>query len=91
MQSTCQYAKSLAARLRLADPHGLWFSLTRVANEDALPAGLTTAAATHDAWFRAKVREALDDPRPGIPHAEIEAHFSGRRARALIKAAESQV
>jgi hypothetical protein len=25
-------------------------------------------AREHDAWFRAKVREALDDPRPGIPH-----------------------
>jgi predicted transcriptional regulator len=22
----------------------------------------------HDAWFRAKVQEALDDPRPGTPH-----------------------
>jgi len=25
-------------------------------------------AREHDAWFRAKVQEALDDPRPGIPH-----------------------
>jgi DNA-damage-inducible protein J len=65
--------------------------LTRIANEGALPAGLTTDAAVHDAWFRAKVQEALDDPRPGIPHAEVEAHFSDRRAGALIKAAESQV
>ncbi len=65
--------------------------LTRIANEGALPAGLTTDAAAHDAWFRAKVQEALDDPRPGIPHAEVEAHFSARRAHALIKAAEGQV
>lgn len=26
------------------------------------------SAAGHDALFRAKVQEALDDPRPGIPH-----------------------
>ena len=25
-------------------------------------------AASYDLWFRAKVREALDDPRPSIPH-----------------------
>jgi hypothetical protein len=25
-------------------------------------------ARDHDAWFRANVREALADPRPGIPH-----------------------
>src|SRR5208337_2241839 len=25
-------------------------------------------AREHDAWFRAKVQEALDDPRPSIPH-----------------------
>jgi hypothetical protein len=40
-----------------------------------------TDAAADDAWFRAKVREALEDPRPAIPHAEVEAHFAGRRAR----------
>jgi hypothetical protein len=22
----------------------------------------------HDTWFRAEVRKAIDDPRPGIPH-----------------------
>jgi predicted transcriptional regulator len=25
-------------------------------------------ARKHDAWFRAGVQQALDDPRPGIPH-----------------------
>ena len=35
--------------------------------------------ATHDAWFRAKVQEALDDPRPAIPHEKVEAHFAARR------------
>ena len=33
----------------------------------------------HDAWFRARVQEALDDPRPGIPHEQVMAEV-----RALI-------
>ena len=42
-------------------------------------------ARTHDAWFRAKVREALDDPRGAIPHEEVKAHFAKRRAVAIRK------
>ncbi len=63
--------------------------LTRVANEGALPAGLTVDTAAHDAWFRAKVQEALDDPRPAMPHDQVEAHFAQRRAEALRKAGRS--
>jgi DNA-damage-inducible protein J len=59
--------------------------LTRTANEGALPFSLTANAAEHDAWFRAKVREALDDPRPAVPHEQVEAHFARRRAKALAK------
>jgi hypothetical protein len=42
-------------------------------------------AAEHDASSRAKIQEALDDPRPLIPHAEVEAHFAKRRSEALAK------
>ena len=59
--------------------------LTRTANEGALPFELAANTAEHDAWFRAKVQEALDDPRPGIPHAQVEEHFARRRAAALKK------
>ena len=59
--------------------------LTRTANEGALPFSLAANAPEHDAWFRAKVREALDDPRPAIPHEQVEAHFAQRRAAALLK------
>jgi transcriptional regulator with XRE-family HTH domain len=45
-------------------------------------------AAEHDAWFRAKVKEALADPRPGVPYEQIEAHFAKRRVKALSKAKE---
>jgi DNA-damage-inducible protein J len=59
--------------------------LTRTANEGVLPFTLAQNAAEHDAWFRAKVQEALDDPRPGIPHERVKAHFARRRAAALLK------
>jgi DNA-damage-inducible protein J len=45
--------------------------LTRVAKEGGLPAALTVDPEAYDAWFRAKVREALDDTRPSIPHQQV--------------------
>ena len=53
--------------------------LTRVAAEGGLPAGLTADPDAHDAWFRAKVQEALADQRPAKPHDQVM-----REARALI-------
>ena len=64
--------------------------LTRVANEGTLPAGLIVDAAAHDAWFRARVQEALDDRRPAVPREKVEAHFAKRRAAALLKAGEGK-
>ncbi|WP_322059305.1 type II toxin-antitoxin system RelB/DinJ family antitoxin [Paraburkholderia sp. J63] len=60
--------------------------LTRVANEGALPFDFAVDPATHDAWFRAKVREALEDPQPGIEADEVEAHFAKRGAAAVSNA-----
>lgn len=45
--------------------------LTRVAAEGGLPAGLTVDPDAYDAWFRAKVQEALADPRPATPHDQV--------------------
>lgn len=59
--------------------------LTRTANEGALPFPLTLDTAAHDAWFRGKVQEALDDPRPPVSHEEVENLFAKRRAAALHK------
>ena len=42
--------------------------LTRIVRERGLPAGLATDPAAYDAWFRAKVQEALDANSPAIPH-----------------------
>ena len=62
--------------------------LTRIAKEGALPFDFATDPAAHDAWFRAKVREALDDRRPPVPHGEVESHFAKRRAAALKRTPE---
>ncbi len=42
-----------------------------------------TQATSHDHWFRAKVKEAIDDPRPSVPHDEAMA-----RVRSTIEAAK---
>jgi len=60
--------------------------LTRTANEGALPFSLTANADEYDQWFRSKVQEALDDPRPTVPHKTVKGHFAKRRAAARSKA-----
>ncbi|MBM2294639.1 type II toxin-antitoxin system RelB/DinJ family antitoxin [Sulfitobacter pseudonitzschiae] len=55
--------------------------LTRVAAEGGLPAGLTADPDAYDAWFRAKVQQALTDPRPTTPHDQVM-----QDARARIEA-----
>ncbi len=59
--------------------------LTRTANEGTLPFSLAKNAAEHDAWFRAKVQEALDDTRPAVSHKKVKTQFAKRRAEALRK------
>jgi predicted transcriptional regulator len=46
--------------------------------------------ATHDAWIRARIQEALDDPRPDLSESEVDAHFRRRREEALRKAGPSK-
>jgi DNA-damage-inducible protein J len=45
--------------------------LTRVTVEGGLPAGLAVDPQAHDAWFRAKVREALSDTQAALPHSQV--------------------
>ena len=60
--------------------------LTRTANEGALPFPLASDTAVYDRWFRDKVQQALEDPRPPVPHAQVESYFSSRRTAAREKA-----
>jgi DNA-damage-inducible protein J len=59
--------------------------LTRTANEGALPFDVSDNA-SHDAWFRAMVQEAMDDPRPVVPQGDVEAEFDAMHSEALARA-----
>ncbi|WP_165214316.1 type II toxin-antitoxin system RelB/DinJ family antitoxin [Affinirhizobium pseudoryzae] len=59
--------------------------LTRTANEGAVPMELLVDPKAHDAWFRAKVLEALEETGPGLPHEDVEARFAERRRAVLAK------
>ena len=57
--------------------------LARIAREGALPAGLTCDQTAYDAWFRAKVHEALMDIHPPVSHEQVmdeaQAIIDGKR------------
>ena len=59
------------SRIGLTVSDAVRILLTRVAREGGLPAGLATDPDAYDAWFRAKVREALEDERPPVPHRQV--------------------
>jgi DNA-damage-inducible protein J len=81
-------AAAVLERMGLTVSDAVRILLTRIANEGTLPFGFTSDPVAHDAWFRAKVHEALDDPRPPVAQEEVEAHFARRRAAALAKSGE---
>jgi DNA-damage-inducible protein J len=67
--------------------------LTRTANEGSLPFaadgdddlyGYDDPA--YDTWFRARVQEALDDPRPTISNEVVKEKWAKRRAELLARA-----
>ena len=64
-------ASEKLARVGLTVSDAVRILLTRVAKEGGLPAGLTADPEVHDAWFRAKVQEALADTRPTVPHRQV--------------------
>ena len=57
--------------------------LTRIAREGGLPPGLVADNSSYDAWFKAKVQEALNDTSPTIPHERVmgdtQALIDGKR------------
>jgi DNA-damage-inducible protein J len=66
--------------------------LTRTAEEGALPFDRESKAIAYgdgnpeyDAWFRTKVQQALDDPRPPVSREELDRRMASRRAEALAR------
>lgn len=45
-------------------------------------------AAAYKGWLTQQVQEAIDDPRPSVPHSEVVVEWTAERA-ALLKQAES--
>ena len=80
-----QRAASVLEKSGLTVSDAVRMLLTRTANEGSLPFAPTAEPAGYDAWFRAKVQEALEDTRPGVPHEEVEAEFAARREASLAK------
>jgi DNA-damage-inducible protein J len=66
------------ARVGLTVSDAVRILLTRVARDGGLPAGLATDDKAYDAWFRAKVREALADTRAAIPHNKVMNEIQAR-------------
>ena len=64
-------ATEALARVGLTVSDAVRILLTRVTKEGGMPAGLAADPLVHDAWFRAKVQEALTDTRPAVPHQQV--------------------
>lgn len=78
-------AGAVFARYGLTVSDAVRILLTRTANEDKAPHSLFPEDPEYDAWFRAKVQEALDDPSPLISGEEVEREFAERRAALLAQ------
>lgn len=48
---------------------------------------LALEAVGYDQWLAAEIQEAIDDPRPSVPHAKVMARMQEQIAR--LKAASS--
>lgn len=71
-------AAACLANVGLSISDAVRILLTRVAAEGGLPSGLVSTQEQYDQWFKAKVQEALDDPRPGIPLDEAFAYLEAK-------------
>jgi hypothetical protein len=66
-----------------------WDARPRTASEGAAHLEVMTNGLDYDGWFRAEVREALDDPGPDVADADAAAEFAARRAASLHKLGEA--
>lgn len=58
--------------------------VTRIAQDGVLPPGLLLDTEAHDAWFRDKVAEALNDLSAPVSHEDVMAAADRRIARGRI-------
>jgi DNA-damage-inducible protein J len=75
-----EYGLTLADAVRIL--------LTRVVAENGLPVSLASDPVSYDSWFRAKVKEAMEDTRQRIPHAQVMAEMRDLLRRKADRAHE---
>ena len=75
-------AAAVLERMGLTVSDAVRILLTRTAREGSVPMELLVEKQAYDAWFRARVQEALDDERSDIPDEEISATFAALREKA---------
>jgi len=88
-----QRIAELAKEEGLTADEAVGVMLTQIAEAGTLPFRKTVDGfdfgmddPEYDAWVCAKVQEAIDDPRPSVPHEEVRAHFAKLRAELLDRA-----
>ncbi|WP_029002413.1 type II toxin-antitoxin system RelB/DinJ family antitoxin [Azorhizobium doebereinerae] len=64
-------AAATLAKVGLTVSDAVRILLTCVVREGGLPPGLTSDPTAYDAWFRAKVKEAMEDTGPVVPHEQV--------------------
>jgi len=72
-------ASAILEKMGLTVSDAVRILLTRIANEGGLPPELTADPQVYDVWFRAKVQEALNDPRPAVSDDEAKARLAARK------------
>jgi DNA-damage-inducible protein J len=78
-------ASEVLAEKGLTIDDATYILLSKIADEGVVPDLLLTPTDEYDAWVKAMVQEALDDPGPDIPGEEVEAEFAERRAQLLAR------
>jgi len=77
-----EQAAAVLEKMGLTVSDAVRILLTRTAREGSVPIELLVEKRAYDAWFRARVQEALDDERSDIPDEEISATFAALREKA---------
>ena len=78
-------ASEVLARSGLTPSDAVRILLTRTANEGAIPYGLIAKDPEYGAWLRARVQEAIDDPRPRLPSEEAERRMARLKKKILAR------
>ena len=76
-------ASAVLEQLGMTVSDALRLLLTRTAEDGVFPLPMEADAIEHDRWFRAQVQQALEDPRPGIPHEEVKERFARLRGNSV--------